>query len=255
MLAVDRRRSILNSLYREKRLYVANLAKHFGITEETIRRDLEKLEKEGFLNRTYGGAIINRHNSEELPYTDRTTINQDLKQTIASHAAGLVSEGDKIMIDATSTSYELLRYMDHFHDLTLISNSARLAADCANSPHHVVTLGGELRKRSMSYCGSFTEENARHFNADLFFFSCRWLDLERGVTETTLAEARVKQTMMAQAFRVVLLVDHTKFDRTTFVKLCDFDRLDMIITDKPLTDEWRHTFDSHAVKVIDSAPI
>ncbi|MET1380299.1 DeoR family transcriptional regulator, partial [Staphylococcus aureus] len=64
MLAVDRRRSILNSLYREKRLVVTDLAGRFGVTEETIRRDLEKLEKEGFLNRTYGGAIINRHNSE-----------------------------------------------------------------------------------------------------------------------------------------------------------------------------------------------
>lgn len=254
MLAVDRRRSILNSLYREKRLFVADLAARFSVTEETIRRDLEKLEKEGFLNRTYGGAIINRHNSEELPYTDRTSINRDLKQTIAARAAALISEGDKLMIDSTSTSYELLGYVDHFHDLTLISNSARLAADCANSPHHVVTLGGELRKKSMSYCGSFTENNARHFNADLFFFSCRGLALDSGITEATLAEAQVKQTMMGQSARVILLVDHTKFDSTTFVRLCDFDRLDSVVTDKPLTDAWRERFESHGVAVMDRDP-
>lgn len=250
MLAVDRRRSILNSLYREKRLHVVDLSKRFDVTEETIRRDLEKLEKQGFLNRTYGGAIINRHNSEELPYTDRTSINRDLKQAIAARAVELISESDKLMIDCTSTSYELLGHTDHFHDLTLISNSARLAADCVNSSHAVVTLGGELRKKSMSYCGSFTEENARHFNADLFFFSCRGLDLARGITEATLAEARVKQVMMGQAARVVLLVDHTKFDSQTFINLCPFERVDVVITDKQPSDAWCEAFAGHGVELI-----
>lgn len=251
MLAVERRRSILNSLYREKRLYVVELAKRFEVTEETIRRDLEKLEKQEYLHRTYGGAVINRHNSEEVPYTDRRAINLDLKRMVAARAAQLISESDKLMLDSTSTCYELLGYIDHFHDLTLISNSARLAADCSNSPHAVVTLGGELRKRSMSYCGSFTEENARHFNANLFFFSCRGLDCQRGITEANLAEARVKQEMMAQAERVILLVDHTKFDSTTFINLCGFEQLDVVITDKPLPRQWRETFNSHGVTIVD----
>lgn len=250
MLALERREAILNSLYREKRLYVAELSARFDVTEETIRRDLEKLEKKGYLTRTYGGALSKRHHSEELPYEDRRTINRDLKQAAAARASAFISEGDTIMIDSTSTSYELLSHTDRFHDLTIITNSARISGESANSPHRIITLGGELRKRSLSFCGSLTEDYARHFNADVFFFSCRGLDIKRGITEATLSEARVKQAMMRQCDRAVLLLDHTKFDKTTLVNLCAFDRVDTIVTDKEPSAQWQETLERCQVELL-----
>ncbi|MES1923939.1 DeoR/GlpR family DNA-binding transcription regulator [Salinisphaera sp. T31B1] len=250
MLALERQQQILDSLYREKRLYVSALSKRFNVTPETVRRDLEKLEQRGFLQRTYGGAVIDRKNSQELPYKERQTINQSLKQTIASLAVQCIGDGDHIMLDATSTAYELLAATHHFNNLTITTNSARIAAECADSPHNIVTLGGELRKRSMSYTGSLTEEYARHFNGDICFFSCRGIHPSRGITEATLSEARVKRAMLEQCDRRILLVDHTKFDKTTFVNLCDFNQLDVIVTDKPLSAEWEDKLAGLGIRLI-----
>lgn len=250
MLAVERRQAILDALYREKRLYVAAMSQRFDVTEETIRKDLEKLEKQGFLSRVYGGAVINRHQQEEVPYMDRETINRDLKRIIASQAVALIEPGDRLMIDSTTTCHELLEMTNAISDLTLITNSARLAYQSAGLSHSIVTLGGELRKRSMSYCGSFTEDNARHFNADIFFFSCRGLDIDRGVTEATLPESCVKQAMMRQSERTVLLVDHTKFDSVTFVNLCPLERLDTVITDRAPSEKWMSVFQDNGVQLL-----
>lgn len=252
MLALERQQQILDSLYRDKRLYVGELSARFSVTKETVRRDLEKLEKRGFLKRTYGGAVIDRKNSEELPYTERQTINQQLKQTIASLAVQCLCDGDHVMLDATSTAYELLAATQHFKNLTITTNSARIAAECADSPHTVITLGGELRKRSMSYVGSLTEEYARHFNGDVCFFSCRGIHSARGITEATLSEARVKRTMIEQCERRVLLVDHTKFDKATFVHLCGFNQVDVIITDKKPTPEWEEKIIGCGIQLIAS---
>ena len=113
MLAIERRNAMLNALSIEGKVVVSELAKQFGVTEETIRRDIEKLEKEGKAKKTYGGAVSNVAPSIDLPYNVRKKENTDLKQIIAENVAAMIKDGDHIMLDASSTAIFVTRKIKH----------------------------------------------------------------------------------------------------------------------------------------------
>ena len=128
MLAIERKNEILGKLRAEQRVLVSELAAYYGVTEETIRRDLDKLEKEGFATKTYGGAILGNSTKTDLSYTIRNKTNVDAKTQIAELVSTLIDDGDHLMLDDSSTSLYIARRLKEKKGLTVITNSVEPSA-------------------------------------------------------------------------------------------------------------------------------
>ncbi|MGF7045622.1 DeoR/GlpR family transcriptional regulator of sugar metabolism [Paenibacillus sp. DS2015] len=250
MLAAERRQKTIDLIHQDKRVLVADLSKMFDVTEETIRRDLEKLEKEGIVSRTYGGAMLNRHTNEDLPYTTRNTINMDMKRDIALKALMLINDGDTLMVDPSSTSFEFVKTLGNKSNLTLITNSINILHEFANTNLNIISTGGSLRYRSLSLVGPISQETVQKYNVDTVIMSCKGLSLDKGVMDSNEPECVLKQHMIRQADRIILLADHMKFDKIAFVKLVDLARIHYLITDQKPSDPWLELLAKHNVEVI-----
>lgn len=251
MLAFERREKILSTLYSDKKVFVAPLASTFNVTEETIRRDLEKLEREGVVTRNYGGATLNNRTSEDLPYQTRNTINLEEKRIIAQLVPPLVKDGSSIMADTSSTVYEALQVLQQSRDhLTIITNSVSILQDFAFSSFDVFSTGGSLRKNSRSLVGPSAIRSVQQYNVDAAVVSCKGISMTQGIMDTNEPEADLKQYMQNQARQVILLVDHTKFGAVSLVKTFPFKQVDCLLTNKQPSEEWLDFFEQHEIDVI-----
>lgn len=251
MLAVERQKLIMESIGRDRSVLVSDLSTRYGVSEETIRRDLLKLEKSGQISRTYGGAVLAaKDDPEDLPYPTRQITNIAEKRTLAAVAASLVSEGDAVMIDSSSTSFEVLPQMSQARDVTIITNSVRILASSASAPHTVISVGGELRHRSLTLASQIAIDNIQRFAADICFISCKALSLEKGVMDASLADAELKRAFIMASRRVCLLADHSKFDQTGLIAVCDLSQVDTLITDRAPPKDWREAAEAAGVELL-----
>lgn len=251
MLPRERLQKIVDIINIDKKVYVSRLSKKFEVTEETIRRDLEKLEKEGFLTRTYGGAIINRFQNEDLSFTVRNTQNVVLKQELVSKVHHLINDNCNLMVDSSSTTLELVKTLSDKRNLTLITNSVKILNEFNETHHHIISTGGDLRKKSFSLVGPVARETIGRYNADISLFSCKGISLNKGIsTESNEPEVEIKKAMLQQSKLNVLLVDHTKFDEVAFLKLFDMKDIDILVTDKEPSKVWKQGLREFGVKLI-----
>jgi len=250
MLALERRQHIIEIIGKDRKVHVPALSQLFSVTEETIRRDLEKLENEGHLTRTYGGAILNQHTNEDLPFPARTSINHEIKQAIAQKAASLIKDGDTIMLDASTTCLELMHSIINKKSLTIITNSVKITHDFIDSNFTIISTGGVLRAHSLALTGPAAHNTLQNYFVDMAIISCKGLSLNKGVMESNEPEGQLKKSMIEQAEKVILLADHTKFNQTAFIKLFDFDRITYVVTDEVPDNEWLDFFATHDIQVI-----
>ncbi len=231
MLAPERHRAILDLLARHGAVRVARVAAELRVTQETIRRDLEHLERDGRLLRSHGGAIPLDLDRMELPLDVRETVHLAQKRLIAAHAAAGVREGQVLALDASSTARELARLLPNV-PLTVVTNS--LAAATAlhdRSRIRVIMTGGVVDTPTRSFVGELAAEVLDRFHITRAFVSCQGLDPVRGLSTTADEQAGIKRRMIAMADEAVLLVDSSKFGVKAvefFAKVAD---LDVIITD------------------------
>jgi DeoR/GlpR family transcriptional regulator of sugar metabolism len=252
MLALERRQNVLESLRRDRSVVVTDLARRFGVTEETVRRDLQKLEKEGLVSRTHGGAVSPEPTveGEDLPYLTRQTTNSEAKRRIALHAAQLVPHGAAVMLDSSSTAFEVLPRLKDHRDLTLITNSVRIVAHPGVTDHAILSVGGELRRRSMTFVGPVARQAIAQFNADYALISCKALSQAGGVMDASVADAEIKRAFIAGARRVCLLVDGDKFDGSALTEVCSFEPIHTVITDRAPSESWRRFLTARKVELI-----
>lgn len=238
MLAIERKQKILDLVYRTRSVVVAELSQSFGVTEETIRRDLQSLDQEGLVSRTHGGAVAKEGEVEDLPYRMRQTTNMAAKRKIAARAADLVEDGNAVMIDSSSTAFEVLTHLKNHHDLTLITNSVRITAEPHVTNHTIVSVGGELRKQSMTFVGSLASQAIAQFNADIALISCKAISRTSGVMDASMPDAEIKRAFIAAARKVCLLVDGDKFDGSALTSVCPIDHVSVIVTDRQPSETW-----------------
>ncbi|MBP2655538.1 MAG: transcriptional regulator, DeoR family [Firmicutes bacterium] len=250
MLAIERRQNIVERIRKEQKVHVSNLSQLFSVTEETIRRDLEKLENEGILTRTYGGAVLSQHTNEDLPFPTRTSMNHEIKQAIAQKAADLINDGDTIMVDASTTCLELIYSLKGKKNLTIITNSVKIAHDFIGSNPTIISTGGTLRAHSLALTGPIAHSTIKNYYVDMAIISCKGLSLDKGMMESNEPEGDLKKSMIKQAAKVILLADHTKFNKTAFIKLFGFENVDYVITDIEPDSEWIDLFQKHSIQVL-----
>ncbi len=250
MLGIERRRKILDLLQRDQKVYVSGLSESLSVTQETIRRDLEKLEAGGLLQRSHGGAVPVKPGNEDLSLAKRAAANDDLKRKIAALAAGLVGDGSSLMMDSSSTVLALCGLLAGKKNLTVITNSIKILGDYALSGMSLVSTGGELRAHSLSLVGAAACRTVESYNVDFAVVSCKGLDRERGVTESNEPEAVVKRSMAKQAKRRVLLADSTKFDAVVFAKTLEFSDIDCVVTDADPGRRWADFFHRNDIQLL-----
>lgn len=250
MLAAERRKKIIDLAHQDKKVLVSDLSRMFDVTEETIRRDLEKLEKDGIVSRTYGGAMLNRHTNEDLPFTTRNSLNTEIKRSIALKALDLINDGDTLMVDPSSTSFEFLKLLGNKNNLTVITNSVNVLYEFSASGMNIVSTGGSLRPRSQSLVGPIAQDTVQRYYVDKAVISCKGLDLDRSITESNEPECELKKYMLRQCDKIILLADRTKFDKTAFSLLMELGRIDYLITDSRPTEKWLRKLDELNIELI-----
>lgn len=250
MLGIERRQRILDKLRVHHKVYVADLSQELQVTQETIRRDLEKLEGNGMLLRSHGGAVLVAPGNEDLSFANRTAENYDLKQIIARKAVGLVNDNSSLMADSSSTVHALFSLFRNKKDVTVITNSIKILNDFSGYGLDLISSGGNLRANSLALVGNAACRTLASYNVDLAIFSCKGLDRSQGVTESNEPEAVVKQAMAQQAKNRVLLADHSKFDQVVFAKTLGFADIDYVVTDAEPSRKWTDFFKKHEIELI-----
>jgi len=251
MLAIERRNAILAKLSAEGKVIVSELSLEFDVTEETIRRDLEKLDKEGLAKKTYGGAVVNQSLNTDLPYHVRKRSNVEQKEYIAEKIAGMIHDGDYIMLDSSSTAIYVTKYIKNLKNITLITNSVETLIELADKTDwKVLSTGGALKKGSLSLVGVSAERMIRSFHVDLAVCSSKGIDMGMGITDSNEKDSEIKRAIFDSATRKVLAIDSSKFDKISFVRVGDIADVDVIVTDKEPAARWKEHFSEKNVELL-----
>ncbi len=250
MLAIERRNRILAKLTMEGKVLVSDLSREFGVTEETIRRDLEKLEKEGLAKKTYGGAVKTEDMKADLPFYVRKQTNVEAKRYIASIISGMINDGDYLMLDSSTTALFVIKHILHKKKITLITNSIEILLELSNkSGWTVISTGGTLKEGGLSLLGYQAERMISGFHVDMAICSSKGIDIQNGITDSNELDAEIKKAFFNAAKKRVLAIDSTKFDKSSFVKVCDISDVDMIVTDKCPPNPWQEHLKACDVEV------
>jgi len=215
---------------------VSELAEAFDTSEVTIRSDLARLERDGRLLRDRGGAIANeRALTSLLAVEERAHLHLNEKRRIARAAVDLVQPGDTVLLDAGTTVVEMVPLLAKVKGLTLVTNALNVALKAgAMTDARVILLGGTLNRESSSNLGPMTEQQLANLSVRKLFLGTQALNLDAGLTDTTIEIAQIKQRMIQSARDVILLTDSSKWDKTGFIKVAGLDLVHTLICDDGL---------------------
>lgn len=227
-----RREQILTQLSLRDQTSVSELSQALGVSEVTIRKDLDMLETQGLLIRVHGGAVVSGRGRLERYFAAREQEHREEKRRIAQAAAELVQPQQSIFLDASTTALQIARMIKNREDLTVVTNGLYTALELSFSHAiTVVVIGGIVRRRSSSLVGGVSDDLLQRSRVDIAFFGARGVTGRDGMTETDIAEAALKQRMVHQAAAVVGVVDSSKFGATHFSAFALPHEIDRIITD------------------------
>jgi DeoR family fructose operon transcriptional repressor len=235
MYSEERKAEIRNLIGQKGSIEVNMLAELFRTSRETIRRDLSDLERQGALRRTHGGAMLEPSpvSQPESPVGERGVRQMEEKKLICQRAADFICSNDTLFIDNSSTMIYLPQYIPADMHITIITNSISFLYETSKVNNYnwlLICLGGIFKSRNLSVHGSDTLKNAEPYYPTKTFISCTGISPVNKIADSSPYEVEVKRMMIDRAQEVFLLADHTKFEKTGQVFLCDFDSVDHIIT-------------------------
>lgn len=234
MSQVFRHPEILEIARRVGKVTVEDLAEHFGVTQQTIRRDLTELADAGRLDRVHGGAVL-PSGTTNIGYEERRLLNQEAKQRIAKACAAEIPEDTSIFLNIGTTTeavaYELLKH----RNLLVVTNNMNVANILVQNPEcEIIVAGGTLRRSDGGLVGNLTTETISRFKFDLAIIGCSALDHDGDLLDFDIQEVGVSQAIIRQSRRTFLIADNSKFSRTAPARITSLSNLDAIFTDKPL---------------------
>lgn len=250
LLNEERRREILAALHRDGRVLVKDLARHFRISQITIRKDLEFLDSQGVVQRTHGGALpIQAGALLDPTLREKERQHRKQKAQIAQAAAALVEEGQSVLLDSGTTTTAIARALKEMSRLTVITNAINIAAELAGTHVEVILTGGTLRKNSFSLVGPLAEETLRQLSADILFLGVDGFDTKAGLFTPNLLESEVNRTMVDIARRTIAVCDSSKFGRRSLCNIMPVTSVHEVITDKQLSKSDLNALKDAGIKV------
>lgn len=246
----QRQAAILEHLQKQGKCSVEDLAMYFATTGTTIRKDLVLLENAGAVIRTYGGVVLNKDEADP-PIDHKALINTVQKQQIAMVAVSFIHDGDSIILDAGSTVLQMVPLLERFNNITVMTNSLHIvnALSELDNEQTILMPGGTFRKKSASFHGQLAENAFEHFSFDKLFMGTDGIDLNAGVT--TFNEVYTVSKAMCNAAReVILMADSSKFGRKSPNIVCGLERVNTLITDSGISDDFRRALEDKGIHVI-----
>jgi DeoR family transcriptional regulator of aga operon len=231
---VDRRSTILEIINQRGKIHVDELSKAFSVSEVTVRNDLKKLEKDGFLRRTHGGALKANNVAFDLTLMEKAKKHADEKRAIGAKAAEMIYDGDTIILDSGTTTFEIARNIKEKKkkNITVITNALNIATELAGVEGiGVVLTGGMLREKSFSLVGPHAEQTLKDYFGDKLFLGVDGICTDYGITTPNLLEAQVNRLMVERSNEVIVVTDSSKFGRRSLCLIVDLSSIDKIITD------------------------
>ncbi|NEW09065.1 DeoR/GlpR transcriptional regulator [Paenibacillus sp. SYP-B3998] len=250
MLVAERYEKIVQLVSERGSIRVTELSELCQVTEETIRRDLDRLEQDGRLRRSHGGAVsIKENQTSETPYFEREIIFAEEKKRIAREAINWIQPHDRILLDASTTAWYMSSLLPDI-PLTVLTNSIKVATELSSKEKiEVISTGGQLAKRSLSYIGPLAERSLDNYHVDKLFLSCKGVHMNRGISESNELQARVKQKMIEIADQVILLADASKFGVRAFTHVGHLSKVDTTITDNRISSETRTQLEELGISI------
>lgn len=253
MLAAQRKARILEEVAARGAMRISDLAEALGVSEVTIRRDVETLASQGLVDKVHGGVTANSLSSTvEPPFAANSMREQTAKEAMAEAASKLVRPGQAVALMGGSSVYALAKRLRDIPNLTIVTNSVPVSDLFAQSPRgdQTVVLAGGVRTPTDSLVGNIASEIFARFNLDIVFMGTHGMDSEFGFSSPNLDESETNREVIRRAAKVVILADHTKWRVRGFSSYADCDAADVIITDDGLTSEALKTLKTQVKEVI-----
>jgi DeoR family transcriptional regulator of aga operon len=253
LLGEERKRKIVQLVQSEGRVFVAELVKRFGLSEVTVRGDLEALAATGVLVRVHGGAIVPEDSSHDHPIRFKETLHHAEKVRIGRAAVGLIHPGQIIILDSGTTTIEIARQIkgQAIKPLAVITNALPIALEICGMPEStVIMLGGILRAMSYSMVGPQAERELSELNADHAFLGVAGVDLEMGLSTPDILEAQLNAVMIRVAREATIVTDSSKFHQRSLSVISKMDRIHRVITDNQVDQTIVASLRNRGVEVV-----
>jgi DeoR/GlpR family transcriptional regulator of sugar metabolism len=250
MLAIERQQRILQLLSTQGSLRTTELAESLGVTDETIRKDFEQLEKHGEVVRIHGGVSRPHQVKSDLTFHERQSIQRDAKRSIAKAAASRIQAQETIFLDASSTALTLTEFLPDL-PLTILTNALNVLTALSDRPNlELMSTGGLFDPRSRSFIGLTAEKSLQRYNIHRAFVSGRGLDLGRGASESNSRQAAFKERVIDYAEEVVFLADHTKLGTKASFFFAETPRIHCLVTDSAADAPFLETIRACGMEVL-----
>lgn len=251
MLMAERESVILEALERNGIVRLAELRDRLGVTERTLRRDLQRLEEMGLLRRTRGGAVSTKHHAVEDPPAEmRLGQMVEEKRRIAAAAVSRIEKGARIILDSGTTALEIARALPRDYDLSVVTNNVMVLSELAKRDDiELVLCGGSLRRTTLSIIGPYAEKLLSGVRADLAFVGVTAVTGELDFTTSNLFEAEIKKEMIRAASYTYIVCDRSKFGKRDLARFAGPEDVDEVITDEGLDSRWANELKRAGIKL------
>lgn len=238
----ERQQEMKQALHYEGELKITDLSSRFSVTEMTIRRDLEKLEKSGYAHRTFGGAIpANR----DLAFQERATVYLEEKRKIGRIAAELIRDGNAVFIDGGTTTMEVARALKEGREITVVTNAVNIASELAGKRISTIMIGGSLQEETLSVVGPIAEKNLADMAFDQIFLGATGMTVDHGFSNSNVFEADIKRLSIERADEVNIVLDHSKFGKKVLSSFASLDHVHRVITNQLPDESYQRAANEH----------
>jgi DeoR family transcriptional regulator of aga operon len=246
----ERHQFILGKLQQAGYVNVLDLCNELNVSSVTIRKDLKQLEDKHLLFRTHGGASMKNPYTVDKPVNEKEKLQSSEKMKIGATAAQTIEPNDSILIASGTTVLALAKSIKPQDGLTVITSALNVALELLHHEHvEIIQLGGIVRRTSSSVTGSYSQSMLSDFFCSKLFLGVDGIDIEYGLTTTSVVEAHLNRQMIKASQKVIVLSDSTKFGRRGFGRICGIEEVNQIITDKGIPDHYVNHLEGLGIEV------
>jgi DeoR/GlpR family transcriptional regulator of sugar metabolism len=246
----ERRENIVEFLKKESKIRVEELADRLNVSQVTIRKDLDVLEKRGLLERSHGNAIFSQQSRFNIAFLEKLQMQSSAKELIAQAAASYIHEGDSIILDSGTTILSLAKILvGKFRSLFVITNSVPAALELTRAGYELLLVGGQVRNHSMALIGPLGLRNLESFHVDRAFMGTSGITLSHGYSTPDSLDAQMKQAMIRIADKAYVLTDSSKFGHNCMVSFARCSDIHLTLTDSGLSQKAFKEFKQNGVDI------
>ena len=234
MIPIDRQKQLLSYLESKPSASVRELSHALFVSEASVRRDVAALEKQGLVQRVYGGVLLSRYQNSSIPIHLRDADHSAVKDALARRAAALVRDGDTIFMDASSTVRRMLRFLGNRRDLKIVTHNLGLFSEPPQNGIQLFCTGGTYSPINHTLIGPSAEAYLRSVSADLLFFSSQAISEDGEISDSSEEETALRRIMIARSKRQYFLCDESKLGQRRTFSLCHVDDITAVLCNAPL---------------------